>query len=54
MLTLLDISQVCTVIQSVNSCNLLTDKKAEKVPRKILRPEKKNEKTIGELEMSSP
>ena len=32
MLTLLDISEICSMIQRLNSYNLLTDKVAEKVP----------------------
>ena len=32
MLTLRDISEVCSMIQRLNSYNLLTDKVTEKVP----------------------
>ena len=44
MLTLLDISEVCSMIQLLNSYNLLTDKVAEKVPWTIYRPDKKERK----------
>ena len=32
MLMLLDISEICSMIQTLNSYNLMTDKVAEKVP----------------------
>ena len=32
MLMLLDISEICSMIQKLNSYNLMTDKVAEKVP----------------------
>ena len=32
MLTLVDISEICSMIQRLNSYNLVTDKVAEKVP----------------------
>ena len=54
MLTLLDISEICSMIQRLNSCNLLTGKVAEKVPCTIYRPDKKSKKNIGELEMNFP
>ena len=52
MLTLLDISEICSMIQRLNSYNLLTDKVAEKVPWSIYRPDKKSEESIRELEMN--
>ena len=48
MLTLRDISEVCSMIQRLNSYNLLTDKVAEKVPWTIYRPDKKSKKNISE------
>ena len=54
MLMLLDISEICSMIQRLNSYNLLTDKVAEKVHWTIYRPGKKHEKSIGELEMNFP
>ena len=47
MLTLLDISEVCSMIQRLNSYNLLTDKVTEKVPYTIYRPDKKTKKVSG-------
>ena len=44
MLTLLDISKVYSMIQRLNSYNLLTDKVAEKVPWTIYRPDEKQKK----------
>ena len=44
MLTLRDISEVCSMIQRLNSYNLLTDKVTEKVPYTIYRPDKKKQK----------
>ena len=44
MLTLRDISEVCSMIQRLNSYNLLTEKVIEKVPYTIYRPDKKNKK----------
>ena len=44
MLTFLDISEICYMIERLNSYNLLTDKVAEKVPRTIYKPDK----SIGE------
>ena len=41
MLTLRDISEVCSMIQRFNSYNLLTGKVTEKVPYTIYRPDKK-------------
>ena len=54
MLTLCDISEVCSMIQRLNSYNLLTDKVAEKVPQTIYRPDKKSKKSIREPEMHFP
>ena len=59
MLMLHDISQVCSMIQRLNSHNLLTDKVTEKVPETIYRPDKKNKNIyiyiyIGEAEMNFP
>ena len=54
MLTLGDMSKVCSMIQRLNSYNLLTDKVTEKVPYTIYRPDKKNKKSIGESEMNFP
>ena len=42
------------MIQRLNSYNLLTEKVAEKVTWTIYRPDKKSEKSIGELEMNYP
>ena len=44
MLTLRDISEVCSMIQRLNSYNLLTDKVTEKVHYTINRPDKKTKK----------
>ena len=44
MLKLRDISEVCSMIQRLNSYNLLTDKVTEKVPYTIYRPDEKNKK----------
>ena len=52
MLVLLDISKVCSMIQKLNSYNLLTDKVTEKVPRTIYTPNEKSGKSIGESEMN--
>ena len=46
MLMLLDISEICSTIQRLNSYNLLTDKVAEKVLWTIYRPDKKSKKSI--------
>ena len=54
MLTLLDIPVVCSMIQRLNSYNLLTDKVAEKIPWTIYRPDKKSEKSVGESELNFP
>ena len=54
MLTLLDISKVCSMIQILSSYNLLNDKVAEKVPWVIFKPDKKREKGIGESEINFP
>ena len=54
MLMLLDISEICSMIQRLNSCNLLTDKVAEKTPWTIYRPDEKHERSTGELEMNFP
>ena len=39
-----DISEACSMIQRLNSYNLLTDKVTEKVPYTFYRPDKKNQK----------
>ena len=44
MLTLRDISEVYSMIQRLNSYNLLSDKGTEKVPETICRPDKENKK----------
>ena len=54
MFTLLDISKVCSMIQRLNSYNLLTDKVTEKVPGTIYRPDKKGKNSIGESKMNFP
>ena len=54
MLTLCDIFKMCSMIQRLNSYNLLTDKVAEKVPQRIYRPDKKSKKSIRESEMHFP
>ena len=41
MLTLLNISEICSMIQRLNSYNLVTDKVTEKVSWAIYRPDKK-------------
>ena len=51
MFTLLDISEICSMIQRLNACNLLTAKVTEKVPWAIYRPDKKSEKSIEKLEV---
>ena len=45
MLTLLDISEICSVIQRLNWYNLPTGKAAEKVPLTIHQPYKKVQKS---------
>ena len=52
MLTLRDISELCSMIERLNSYNLLTDKVTEKVPQTICIPDKKTKKNIGESEMN--
>ena len=47
MLTLCDVSEVCSMIQRLNPYNLLTDKVTEKVPQTIYRPDKKKSKTVS-------
>ena len=47
MLTLRDISEICSMIQRLNSYNLLTDKVTEKVPLTIYRPDKKKPKKVS-------
>ena len=42
MLKLLDISEICYIIQRLNSYNLLTDIVAEKFPSTIYRSNEKN------------
>ena len=44
MLPLLDIYELCSMIQRRHSYNLLTDKVAEKVPWTIYRPDKISKK----------
>ena len=44
MLKLRDISEVCSMIQRLNSYNLLTDKVTKKVPYTIYRPDEKKQK----------
>ena len=44
MLTLLDISEICSMIQRLNSYNLVTEKFVENVPGTIYRPDKKARK----------
>ena len=47
MLTLRDISEVCSMIQRLESYNLLNHKVTEKVPYTIYRPEKENKKVLA-------
>ena len=54
MLTLRDISEVCSMIQRLNSYNLLTEKVTEKVPYTIYRPDKKTKKSFEESEINFP
>ena len=54
MLQLHGISEVCSMIQRLNSYNLMTDNVTGKVHYTIYRPDKKNKKSIGELEMNFP
>ena len=54
MLTLLDISEICSMIQRLNSYNLLIDKVDEKAPWTIYRLDKKSEKSIEVLEINFP
>ena len=42
------------MIQIINSYNLLTEKAAENDPWTVYKPDKKCEKSIGELEMNFP
>ena len=42
MLTFMDISEICYMIQGLNSYNLLTDKVTEKVPCTISRADEKS------------
>ena len=44
MLTLLDISEICSMIQRLSSYNLVTEKFVENVPGTIYRPDKKARK----------
>ena len=48
MFTLLDISEICSMTQRLNSYTLLTDKVAEKVPSTIHTPDKKKVKRVSE------
>ena len=52
MVTLLDNSEICSIIQRLNPYNLLTDRLAKKVPWAIYRPDIKSAKSIGEREMN--
>ena len=54
MLTLLDISEICYMIQKLNSCNLLTDKVDEKVLEQFTDQINSAKKSIGEFEMNFP
>ena len=54
MLTFLDISEICSIIQRLYSYNLLTDKLFGKVYQTIYKPDKKSEKGIEVLEMNFP
>ena len=54
MLMLVDISEVCSMIQRLNSYNILTDKVADKVHWTIYTPDKTSEKISRELEMNFP
>ena len=54
MLKLLDISEICSMIQRIDSYNLLTGKVAEKVSLTIYRQGEKSGKSIRELEMNFP
>ena len=54
MLKLLDISEICYIIQRLNSYSLLTNKVAEKVPWTIYRLDEKSLKSTSELEMNFP
>ena len=54
MLKLMDISETCSMIQRLNSYNLMIDKVTEKVPWITFRPDKKSKKNIRELEMNYP
>ena len=47
MLTLRDISDVCSMIERLNSYNLLIDKVTERVPYTVYRPDKKRKKVSG-------
>ena len=52
MVTLLDNSEICSIIQRLNPYNLLTDRLAKKVLWAIYRPDIKSAKSIGEREMN--
>ena len=54
MLKLLDMSEICYMIQNLNSYNLLTDKVAERLPWTIYRPDEKIYKSTRELEINFP
>ena len=47
MLTLCDVSEVCSMIQRLNSYNLLTDKVTEKVPQTIYKLDNKKSKKVS-------
>ena len=53
MLTLLNISEICFMIQRLNSYSLLTDKVAENSLEQFT-DQKKSRKIIRELEMNFP
>ena len=53
MLTFMDISEICSMIQGLNSYNLLTDKVAGKVIEQFTDQIKKG-KSIAELEINFP
>ena len=48
MVMLLDSCEICSMIQRLNSYNLLTDKVTEKVTLAIYKPDKKKAKKVSE------
>ena len=48
------IYEICYMIKRLNSCKLLTGKVDEKVPWTTYKPDEKNLKSTGELEMNFP